>query len=290
MTPKLNGGISVNRSNTISDESPDNYGNSTQEANDDSQENTPKKKKLKKRKRTKFHNDRKAKRKRLLQISAILAKDVINKSQQKEQFGSNIPYSGDHLKDVLCYFCKLPYGPMMKLSKPANTWGHLSCAFWLPNVAPYMPDRHIYISIKGFKELADKKSVVCAYCKKNEGLFLKCFEKICGTSFHVECARRSFCELKFPNQLQAIQNEHAAFCYEHSQTFNTRKIDQSLLGEKSQMKTILKNFASHHNFDLHFDFKAHLKKNNFKRMVIYLKRIDLGGTQNGFEFIRNSFE
>ena len=172
----------------------------------------------------------------------------------------------------------------MKLDKPANTWGHLSCGYWLPFTTPYMPDRLIYLNAKGFREL-NASPFPCIYCRSCEGILAECFAKECNTHFHVECGRRSFCELKFPYQLKMKQKEHAVFCFPHSQTFNARRIEQTVETEWSQIKNVLKSLRNHHCAPLHFDMTVQTRKVRSRKLVVQLKRVGCGRDGVGFAFI-----
>ena len=204
--------------------------------------------------------------------------------------GGNLEYYSAHLNDVTCYFCRLSFGPMMKLAKPENQWGHLSCSYWLPGVETYIPDRLIYISAKSIRKADLKGNEECAYCHLKEGLMVKCFQKECKSYFHVECARRVFCELKFPYQLKVKQKHHVVFCFEHSKTFDFRKIELNQSSDKTQMKNVLKNFSNHHNHTLHFDFKAALKKLKLKKIVVCLKKVAGRGLEHGYKYLETVFE
>lgn len=243
-------------------------------------------KKLKKRKKNKYYNEKK----QTTKINSHPKKETHENGFVKNEQDNKLEYKSEHLNDLICYFCKLPYGPMMKLAKPENQWGHLSCSYWLPCVGPYIPERLIYISTKGYKKLEFKGNESCAYCHSKDGLFAKCFQKECKTYFHVECGRRMFCELKFPYQLKVKQKHHAIFCVEHSQSFDFRKIEQNLSSDKTQMKNILKNFSNHHNYAMHFDFKVAFRKLKLKKIVICLKKVSGKRPESGYHYLETLFE
>lgn len=268
----------------------DRNGGSVSDALLDGRDDASRKRRLKKRRKTKFYNDRKAKRKRQMQMSAMLENDVIQLTKASNPAPNPQSYVWQHSEGVVCFFCRLPYGALMKLAKPANSWGHISCGYWLPHTNPYIPYRLIYITARGFKELAQRSHSRCAYCKQGEGMMVKCFARDCPVHFHVECGRRSFCELKFPYQLKIKQKEHVAFCFQHSQTFNSRRIEQSMLTEWSQMKNVLKSFKNHHVASLHFDQAAQLKKTRPKKLVVHLRRVGGPRDPGGFAFVKTSFE
>lgn len=256
----------------------------------DGKDENSRNKKLKKRKKMKFHNERKAKRKRMMQINAILASEVIQETKQKERQPSAQNYNWQDVEGISCLFCKLSYGAFMKLDKPANSWAHLSCGFWLPFTNPYMPDRLIYLNAKGHKELSIRKPYNCAYCKRNEGIMVQCVSKDCPIHFHVECGRRAFCELKFPYQLKIKQKEHVVFCFQHSQTFNSRRIEQSLATEWGQIKNVLKGFKNHHVLPFHFDMKTQAKKIRAKKLVVHLRKVNEGREGSGFAFVKTTYD
>jgi len=243
-------------------------------------------KRIKKRRKNKFYNEKKSKKKRQMQISAFLTAQVLQQTKQKNREPTYpTDYNWQEVEGVRCVFCRLPYGVFMKLDKPANTWGHLSCGYWLSYTNPYMPDRLIYLNARGCRELGLSATVPCAYCRNREGILAECFFKGCGVRFHVECGRRSFCELKFPYQLRVKQKEHVVFCFHHSQTFNARRIEQTIETEWGQMKNVLKSFRNHHNNTLHFDLAGSIRKIRPKRLVIQLKRVSCGRVGVGFAYV-----
>lgn len=248
------------------------------------------KNRVKKRKKTKFYNDKKAKRKRQMLISATLESDVIKQNSQRLSSVQPPSYISECYEGTVCFFCKLPYGVMMKLSKPANTWGHLSCGYWLPHTNPYIPYRMIYISSRGFQELTKPNQQPCFYCKRDQGMMTKCFDRECDMVFHVECGRRSFCELKFPYQLKVKQKEHVVFCFQHSQSYNSRRIEQTISTEWSQMKGLLKCFKNHHIPSLHFDLKRQAKRARPKRLIVHLKMTPVGRDNVAYSFVKISFD
>lgn len=287
--PPTNGHISPNSDSKGSEEVEQN-GTPHSEASSEGRDESSRKKKLKKRKKMKFHNERKARRKKQMQMNAILVNRVIEETKQKERQPSAQSYNWQDVEGLSCLFCKLSYGAFMKLDKPANSWGHLSCGFWLPHTNPYMPHRMIYLNTKGLKELHGRKATPCAYCKGTEGIMVQCVSKDCPVVFHVECGRRSFCELKFPYQLKIKQKEHVVFCFQHSQTFNSRRIEQSLATEWGQIKNVLKGFKNHHVMPFHFDLKTQAKKIRPKKLVVHLKRVNEGREGSGFAFVKTTYD
>lgn len=268
----------------------DNCGDSGSHPSATDSDQSNRKKRVKKRRKTKFYNDKKAKRKRQMLISASLESDVIKQNSQRLMTLHQPSYDSESCEGTLCFFCKLPYGVMMKLAKPANTWGHLSCGYWLPHTNPYIPYRMIYISARGLAELAKPNQQQCVYCKGDQGMMTKCFDRECNITFHVECGRRSFCELKFPYQLKMKQKEHVVFCFQHSQTYNSRRIEQTISTEWSQMKGVLKGFKNHHAPSLHFDLKWQAKRVRTKRLVVHLKTTQIGRDNVVYSYVKTTFD
>lgn len=255
------------------------------EASGEERTEAPCARRIKKRKKTNFRTEKKSKKKRQMQISAVLTAQVLNQNRQRDRHQpTHTVYNWEATEGVRCYFCRLPYGVFMQLDKPANTWGHLSCGYWLPFTTPYMPDRLIYLNAKGTREL-NASPVPCAYCRSNEGILAECFFKGCGTRFHVECGRRSFCELKFPYQLKMKQKEHAVFCFPHSQTFNARRIEQTVETEWTQMKNVLKSLRNHHMPLFHNDVATQARKVRARKLLVNLKRVQCGRDVVGFAFV-----
>jgi hypothetical protein len=96
---------------------------------------------------------------------------------------------------------------------PRNSWCHLSCAFWIPEI--FFADRGNGVkAIEGI-DVIDKRryGLVCSICTQKNGACIQCAKGKCQASFHVECARRSkmFMEVK-----NSENNGYTIYCEKHA--------------------------------------------------------------------------
>jgi len=176
-----------------------------------------------------------------------------------------------------CLFCKRSGTPMLRINKQGTLWGHLSCAYWLPEASVDLTARRINIDDKVLKFASQQKNGhVCRYCAKKGGIVTRCHENSCPNAFHVECGRLIHCEMKLPYQLNSKQKDHVVFCHEHSKSETLRKLESARGIDKVPLRNFLKQFHDNHRFlrtSLHRTPNKQLKRICKKqKLVVFLRK------------------
>jgi hypothetical protein len=92
-------------------------------------------------------------------------------------------------------------------------WVHLSCAYWLPELAFGNEARKE--PVLGLDRLSAPRSLaLCDICKQSCGGCVVCARGLCPVSFHVECARRAGLYLESP-ALKANDAGYRIYCANH---------------------------------------------------------------------------
>ncbi len=147
-----------------------------------------------------------------------------------------------------------------------KVWCHLSCTYWLRNVF-ISPFKRI-VQINHFKKKLNKQ--MCYICLEYTGMTTICYNQDCQNYFHVECARRIFCEQALPYQLNSKQSAHVSYCIEHSKSYTTRKKESLANLYRFRYPKFFKKIEENHHSDLHH--KSPRKSRSKYKIVIQLRR------------------
>ncbi|RHY54701.1 hypothetical protein DYB30_009618, partial [Aphanomyces astaci] len=81
-----------------------------------------------------------------------------------------------------CRACHLKGGALMPSHVP-NTWVHMSCAIYLPELY------FVHHNVVGLDALKPRRKLKCMFCKQpNKGACAQCAHPKCTASYHVQCA------------------------------------------------------------------------------------------------------
>ena len=91
-------------------------------------------------------------------------------------------------KMIKCKFCPELKGIMKRVKKSfKNTFAHVSCVNWLPEI--YFNQSKT--EVRQLEKLDKvRKQLECVFCDIKYGYCLQCDRLNCTTSFHVPCAQR----------------------------------------------------------------------------------------------------
>ncbi|VDD87635.1 unnamed protein product [Enterobius vermicularis] len=121
-------------------------------------------------------------------------------------YGVEVLPKGDWICDVcnefdfapVCVFCPFSGGPM-KVTEDGDTWSHISCALWIPEVRfgnhvrrePITKVDDVPNGRWNLSYFISKMSVLrCSVCDTSVGACIQCSDSSCTTAFHVTCALR----------------------------------------------------------------------------------------------------
>ncbi|KAM0204538.1 hypothetical protein ACHAPI_000305 [Fusarium lateritium] len=100
-----------------------------------------------------------------------------------------------------CIFCPNTDGAFKQTS--AQTWAHLLCAMWIPEVSL---GNHTFMEpIMDVEKVPKSRwKLTCYICRQRMGACIQCGNKNCYQAFHVTCARRSRLFLKMKTSQGAL--------------------------------------------------------------------------------------
>ncbi|KAM0246232.1 hypothetical protein ACHAP5_004854 [Fusarium lateritium] len=100
-----------------------------------------------------------------------------------------------------CIFCPNTDGAFKQTS--AQTWAHLLCAMWIPEVSL---GNHTFMEpIMDVEKVPKNRwKLTCYICRQRMGACIQCGNKNCYQAFHVTCARRSRLFLKMKTSQGAL--------------------------------------------------------------------------------------
>ena len=100
----------------------------------------------------------------------------------------------------------VPAGP----SPAADTFVHLACALWTPELTIAQPDQMRGVVLSGLTPV--RVALKCELCRQGGGAVIQCCFRACMRSFHVLCGRQGGQEFAF----RIHDGEPLAFCAFHS--------------------------------------------------------------------------
>ncbi|VDM36631.1 unnamed protein product [Toxocara canis] len=93
-----------------------------------------------------------------------------------------------------CVLCPLR-GGAMKCMKGGETWAHVVCALWIPEVR--FGDVDHREPITNISDIPSERwALRCSVCDTKQGACIQCSVKTCTTAFHVTCALRNEQEMR----------------------------------------------------------------------------------------------
>ena len=113
-----------------------------------------------------------------------------------------------------CILCPVEAGAFKQTT--SNSWAHLLCAIWIPEVAVA---NSIYMEpVDGIEHIPKGRwKLNCYLCHKKVGACIQCAKKTCFTAFHPSCAREYGLSLQF-NRADFYAEQAPdlkAFCHKH---------------------------------------------------------------------------
>ncbi|OMJ24647.1 Peregrin [Smittium culicis] len=125
-------------------------------------------------------------------------------------------------KNIKCIFCPQKGGAFKKTSD--NSWAHLLCALWIPEVGI---SNTVYMEpIDSVENIPKSRwKLVCTFCGIKCGACIQCANKSCFTAFHVTCARKARIYMKMKPDLNTKDPIFRAYCKRHTPRNHDKILD-----------------------------------------------------------------
>lgn len=110
--------------------------------------------------------------------------------------------------------------------QPEVYWVHLSCGFWISELALWAKD--VASPIAGIEEIDSKRfKLTCSVCKlRGVGCCVQCNKGKCSTAFHAECARLAGVYMEFMTN-RADPSHNSIYCEKHKPFVAKKDIERS---------------------------------------------------------------
>ncbi|KAF8471873.1 hypothetical protein BDZ91DRAFT_716713 [Kalaharituber pfeilii] len=144
---------------------------------------------------------------------------------------------------VNCIFCPNTDGAFKKTV--SNSWAHLLCAIWIPEV---VLGNQVYMEpIDGVEKIPKQRwKLTCYICRQKMGACIQCSNKNCFVAFHVTCARRARLFLKMKSSQAGAPSEFnilKGFCDRHVPADWRREndVENAIIDAQEFYATTIKN-------------------------------------------------
>ncbi|KAI8885320.1 hypothetical protein K501DRAFT_246252 [Backusella circina FSU 941] len=140
-------------------------------------------------------------------------------------------------KPVTCIFCPNEGGAFKQIKNRPDQWGHLLCAFWIPEVG--VSDTVLMEPIDPIDVIPpSRRQLTCFICnKKRHGACIQCDYSTCYTAFHPSCARLAKLYMRMVPTDDDI--DMSAYCDRHTPEdyeYDAEALVESIASVQSQQK------------------------------------------------------
>ncbi|GFS86694.1 protein Jade-3 [Nephila pilipes] len=127
-------------------------------------------------------------------------------------------------------------GGAMKATRDGQSWAHVSCALWIPEVS-FLKYLKMEPIIKLNQIPAFRYQLKCSLCANKTGACITCSEKGCKVSFHVTCAFEAGFQLKANVKYNNNDDDELkAYCKKHSKKAILSDIDDDDIAAKTMTR------------------------------------------------------